>query len=359
MMRSLAFLVPGRLDTRTGGYEYDRQIIDGLRRRGWEVVVRTLDGSFPHPTAAALAHARDVLAALPRHHLVLIDGLALGAMPGLAAEAAPRLSLMALVHHPLAGETGLDAPTAARLKESERRALQCVRRIVVTSATTAAGLADYGVTSDRVVVVEPGTARSALSGGSGNGPTHFLCVASLSPRKGHEVLFRALARLRHRAWRLTCVGDPAREPAHVARLQTILREESLTDRVQLAGEADAAAIATHYDRADVFVLPTLYEGYGMVVAEALAHGLPVLSTPTGAIAELVRPGAGRLIDAGDIDGWTAALTEALEPAARDRWAEAARLVRDRLPTWEQSLDRMVAALATVGVEATAGGAASR
>jgi glycosyltransferase involved in cell wall biosynthesis len=353
-MRSLAFLIPGRLDTRTGGYEYDRQIIAGLRRRGWDVVVRGLDASFPHPTPEALAQAHAVLAELPERQTVLIDGVALGAMPDLAAAAAGRLRLVGLVHHPLAGETGLDRETASRLEDSERRALQHVHSVVVTSPRTAAGLAQYGVTPDRIAVVEPGTDRAPLARGSGPGPPQFLCVASLSPRKGHEVLFRALARLRDRAWLLTCVGDLEREPDVVATLRATLRAAAVADRVRLVGEADAHAIAEHYDRCDVFVLPTFYEGYGMVVAEALARGLPVLSTPTGAIAELVGADAGRLIAPGDVDGWAAALADVCDPAVRARLAEGARRVRNRLPTWEDALDRMVAVLTAGGRGASAG-----
>lgn len=343
-MRSLEFLIPGRLDTRTGGYEYDRRIIAGLRQRNWDIAVRTLDASFPHPTGEALAHVRAVLAGVPDQATVLVDGLALGAMPDAAGEAAARVRLVALVHHPLAGETGLDAATAAKLEDSERRALQHVDRVIVTSPGTAAGLARYGVTPERIAVVEPGTDRAPLASGSGNGPVKFLCVASLAPRKGHEILFRALARLRDRAWSLTCVGDCEREPDAVARLRNVLRDEGLDDRVHLAGEADATAIALHYDRCDVFVLPTFYEGYGMVVAEALARGLPVLSTPTGAIAELVGDDAGRLMEAGDVDGWTAALAEVLDPVVRTRLAEGARRVRDRLPTWDDAVGKMAAAL---------------
>jgi glycosyltransferase involved in cell wall biosynthesis len=269
-------------------------------------------------------------------------------MPDIAAEAAGRLRLVAIVHHPLAGETGLDLETAARLEDSERRALQHVQRVVVTSPMTAAALAHYGVTGDRIAVVEPGTDRAPLARGSGNGPPQFLCVASLSPRKGHEILFRALGRLRDRAWGLTCVGDSTSDPGRVAGLRSMLRAESLADRVIMAGEAKAPAIYRYYDGCEVFVLPTLYEGYGMAVAEALARGLPVLSTPTGAIAELVGADAGRLMAAGDVDGWIAALAEALDPMVRARWAEGARRIRDRLPTWEDALDRMVAALATTG-----------
>ncbi len=73
----------------------------------------------------------------------------------------------------------------------------------------------------------------------------------------------------------------------VARVRAQVGEAGLEDRVSLVGDLGEAALAEQYDRADLFVLATLYEGYGMAVAEALARGLPVVSTATGAIADLV------------------------------------------------------------------------
>lgn len=342
--RALVFLIPGRLETRTGGYEYDRRIIDGLRARAWKVEVRALDDSFPQPTDEALAHARRVLAGIPDSMTVLVDGLALGAMPDVARGEARRLRLVGLVHHPLAGESGIDRATADRLAASERLALEQVRQVVVTSEGTAAALSSYGVGPERIAVVEPGTDRAPLARGAADGPIQLLCVGSLSPRKGHEILIRALARLRDRAWSLTCVGGAVRNSDSAARLRALLHAEQLVDRVHLVGEADSAAIAGYYDRSDLFVLATLYEGYGMVVAEALARGLPVLSTPTGAIAELVGTDAGRLIAPGDIDGWTEALAAMFDPTVRARAAEGARRVRLRLPTWDMAIDKMAEAL---------------
>ena len=115
----------------------------------------------------------------------------------------------------------------------------------------------------------------------------LLCVATLIPRKGHDLLFRALASIPHRNWRLICAGSTERDPATVERLRAQLEADGIDDRVELVGDLDAARLAVQYDRADVFVLPTLHEGYGMAVAEALARGLPVVSTATGAIKELV------------------------------------------------------------------------
>ena len=351
---ALTVVIPGDLDARTGGYGYDRRIIDGLRQRGWRVDVQRLDDSFPLPTPAARAQASGVLAAIPSGSTVVVDGLAFGALPDEAEREAARLRIIALVHHPLAAETGLDPALAAALDVSERRALAASRSVVVTSRATADRLADYGVTADRITVVEPGTDRAPLARGSSlksrvsglSGEVALLCVATLTPRKGYDLLLQALAAVPHRHWTLTCAGSLDRDAATVARVRALLRAESLEDRVVLAGEMDEATLATYYDRADLFVLPTLYEGYGMAVAEALARGLPVVSTATGAIADLVGADAGIVVPPGDLAALTDALSRVLGDAElRARFAAGARRVRDRLPTWDDAAAAMAQALA--------------
>ena len=357
---ALYVVIPGDLEVRTGGYGYDRRIIAGLRDRGWRVDLRPLDGSFPTPTPAARAHAAQVLAGLPDGSTVLVDGLGLGALPAEVEREAPRLTIVALVHHPLAAETGLDPALAAALEISERRALAAVRAVVVTSRATAARLADYGVGADRIAVVEPGTDPAPLARGSAvtgepkaPGPqpctVALLCVATLTPRKGYELLLRALAAVPHRNWRLTCAGSLDRDPPTVARVHAQIRDSGFEDRVSLMGDLDAAAVAAQYDRADVFVLPTLYEGYGMAVAEALARGLPVVSTATGAIPELVGGEAGVVVAPGDLTALTEALSRVIgDTDLRAQLAEGARRRRQQLPTWAAAAAAMAAALERAG-----------
>ena len=344
-MRSVVLVVPGRLDTPTGGYVYDRQMAEGLRRRGWSVEVRELDNSFPRPTAAALTHAAQVLGGLETGSRVLVDGLALGAMPEVIERETGRLAIAALVHLPLAADAGIDQETAARFEKSERRALAAAALVIVTGRTTIPMLARYAIPSDRIVLVEPGTVRAAVARGSGGTTIELLSVATLNAGKGHEMLIEALGKIPQRGWHLTCAGSVTRDPATAGRVRDAIGRLALEDRVTLAGELDAEALNEHYDRADVFVLATLQETYGMAVAEALARGLPVVSTTTGAIPDLVGDDAGLLVRPGD----TIALTDALERIVGDRLlrarlAEGARRVRDRLPTWEQAAARMTEAL---------------
>jgi glycosyltransferase involved in cell wall biosynthesis len=343
--RSLEFLIPGDLDCATGGYGYDRKIIAGLRELGWRVNVRALDATFPHPSPAALAHAHRTLEQLADGALVLIDGLAAGAMPKMLHAHATRLRLVGLVHHPLDREGGLDADQAKMLADSERQSLQAMRHVVVTSNATRRTLADYAADLARVSVVEPGTDPAPVSRSEYAGPLRLLCVATVTARKGHDVLAAALAPFKDKAWRLTCVGSLDRSPESVRQLRQQLAQSGLDSRVTLTGEVDEATLARCYQEADLFVMPTRYEGYGMAVAEALAHGLPVIGSSVGAIPELVGAGAGLLVAPGDVNALSSALSRVLrQPQLLARFAAGAARVRNRLPSWASASASMASVL---------------
>lgn len=352
--RRLTFVVPGRLDTRTGGYGYDRRLIAGLRALGWIVDVRELHDGFPFPSAAALEDAARVLRDIASGTMVIVDGLALGAMPGVVEPHADRLTVVALVHHPLALETGLDASAATALRVSEWRALRVARAVIVTSRATADLLDGYDVPASRIVVAEPGTDPAPVAAGPIGGEClRLLTVATVVPRKGHETLVQALATLRHHRWRLTCVGSLTRHPDTVRRLTRQIDTMDLRDHIFLAGELDDADLAACYAAADLFVLPTFYEGYGMAVAEALAHGLPVIATATGGIDDLIgTDGAGLIVPPGDAVALAAALARVMDDASLlSGLREGALRTRQRLPGWERTAARVSDAL--VGVIADA------
>jgi glycosyltransferase involved in cell wall biosynthesis len=340
--RSVVFLVPGRLDTRTGGYEYDRRIVNGLRDRGWTVAVRALDDSFPEPPASALDEADAVLAAIPDDTIVMIDGLACSAMPGPVERHASRLAIVPIVHALIASEVGIDAAAAARRAEGERRALGKAHAIVVAGPALVEPLVQMGIDPQRIAVVRPGTDPAPLARGSrSDAALHLVMVATINPGKGHEILFRALSMLRDRSWRLTCAGSLDRHPDSALRLRALLVELSLDSRVTLAGELGPGDISALYDGADVFVLPTLSETHPLVIGEALARGLPIVSTCVGAIPALVGTGdeaAGLLVAAGNADLFADALARVIDDGSlRARLAENARRKRDSLRTWEQAV----------------------
>lgn len=337
-MVSLAatFAIPGSLDTPTGGYAYDRRVIAELRRLGWRIDVLDLGEGFPDPSPRVRAAALDALARLDGQGPVVIDGLALGVMPEAAAVLGARRRAVALVHHPLAFETGLDPARAAALHASERAALAPVARVIVTSASTAELLvAQYGVGRERIAVAPPGTDRAPRAKGSADGRVNLLAVGSLVPRKGYDVLLAALAPLRELEWHLTVVGDRTRSPTTAQALDEQVDKLNLRERVVFAGALGAEALGERYAAADLFVLASRFEGYGMAFAEALVRGLPVIATTGGAIASTVPPGTGLLVPADDVPALTAALAVGIADASQRRqWAETAWAAGRSLPTWE-------------------------
>jgi glycosyltransferase involved in cell wall biosynthesis len=354
-VNAIDLVVPGDIDTPTGGYIYDREILAGLRALGWRTAVHSLDASFPQPTPAAQRAARATFAAIPDGSLVVIDGLALPGLERVLGDEAKRLRLVALVHHPVALETGLDADTARRFEDAERRALALVRRVITTSQWTARALARYDVPIGALRVVEPGVDRRTMQGSTDPrgaepaAPQHeslnLLCVATLTPRKGHALLFEALGELRERRWHLNCAGSLLRDPAHVATLERQLDRLRLTNRVSLLGDLAADALERQYERADLFVLPSYLEGYGMALAEAAAHGLPIVSTTAGAIPETVPAAASVLVPPGDSRALVKALASVLDdPEKRATLAANARAASASLPTWSSAAAKFAAAL---------------
>ena len=355
---TLILLVPGDLETQTGGYIYDRRIVYGLGRLGWHVEVHSLDASFPQPTAPALGQARSLLAGIRDGRIVVIDSLALGGLSGLLEAEAERLCLVALIHHPVDLETGLDAGTARNFRVSERTSLTFVRRVVVTSQWTSRKLDEYGVGPDRIRVVTPGV--DAVSGRperqeartyppnrdeAGETSLNLLCVATLTPRKGHDVLFDALALLGERPWHLHCVGSLTRDPGTADRLRRQIDRLGLGPRISLLGEVDRAELERQYARCDLFVLASHLEGYGMALAEALARGIPVVSTLAGAIPETVPANASVLVSPADDRALAEALAKLMDdPAARQQLASNALAARKMLPTWSQASRQFAAAL---------------
>jgi glycosyltransferase involved in cell wall biosynthesis len=346
VVNRVAFAVPGDLATPTGGYAYDRRMIGELHQLGWQVNVVDLGEGFPHASAAQKEIARVRLFAVPGGCPIVVDGLAFGVLPEVAHALRQRNPLVALVHHPLALETGLPPEAAADFWASERAALAAARRVVATSASTARLLsADFGVAAERISIAPPGTDRAPPAQGKSDGIVRLLSVGSIVPRKGFDVLIAALAKVADLPWRLTIAGDRGRDPATSARLAADITCFKLAGRVDCRGALPAEELAVLYQRADVFVLASRFEGYGMAFAEAIAHGLPVIGTTAGAIADTVPAGAGVLVPPDDVAALAAALRRLIESPDERRWLAAqACAAAATLPVWPDSARIFAAAI---------------
>jgi glycosyltransferase involved in cell wall biosynthesis len=326
------FAYPGDIDTPTGGYHYDRRLIDELRSIGVRVETVALPHCSVAPNQKILASVQQILAAIPDQAIVVIDGLAFGVLDEMAVAEAKRLRLVALCHHPLALETGLDEPERRALMVSERRALSCALATVVTSAHTRQILIDqFAVPAARIIVALPGTDRVPFASCDGD-PIRLLTVASLTRRKAHDVIIDALAPLKSISWQSRFVGGKDFDPAWAAGLEKRVNLLGLSPRIQFVGSVENTQV--EYQQADVFVLPSRFEGYGMVFAEALAAGLPVLAARSGAVPDVVPETAGLLVAPDDTQALTEALRQILtSEALRRRLQAGARQVAATLPTW--------------------------
>ncbi|MFD8498545.1 glycosyltransferase family 4 protein [Amycolatopsis sp. NPDC059657] len=329
-------VLPGDVDdpaAPSGGNVYDRRVCARL-----DVRETAIPGTWPRPDTQARAQLADALAAFPDGAVVLLDGLVACGVPEIVGPAAARLRLAVLVHLALADETGLEPSLAAELDRKEREVLRAASAVIATSPAAARQLeSHHGL--GKVHVVTPGVDPAPLARGT-DGVSRLLCVASVTPRKGHDVLVEALAALADLPWRCVCVG-PLRETAHTERVRELIARHGLGDRVELTGPLTGKPLDDAYAAADLFVLPSHAETYGMVVTEALARGIPVLASAVpdalGDGGVLVPPGA----LTSELRRW---LTDGDH---RDDLRAKARRRRAELSTWDESARELGEVLATL------------
>jgi glycosyltransferase involved in cell wall biosynthesis len=316
---------------------YDVRVAAALQALGREVSV--------HETSAESLD--DVLTGLPAGSTVVVDGMVGSVAPDALTAAEDRLRLVVLVHLPV----GLPLPGSPgpEAEVPEARALAAAAAVVCTSRWTRDWLASaYDLPGDRLHIVTPGTDKGTLAEGSRSGH-RLLSVGSITPVKGHDVLVAALTSLADLTWTWTLVGASV-DPDHATALWSTLHGAGLDDRVTLAGALTGPALSAAYAAADLVVLPSRHETYGMVASEALARGVPVLASDVGGVREaLGTPLPGLLVPADDPGALAAALRSWLTDAAVRR-ALRARAVdrRGSLDGWDRTATELAAVLESVG-----------
>ncbi|MFK7868615.1 MAG: glycosyltransferase family 4 protein [Roseobacter sp.] len=345
-LRRAAFAIPGDIATPTGGYIYERRLLQGLRAQGRDVQHLALGASFPDPSPADMQDAIAQLQALDAGRVVILDGF-VSATLDTAAVRGLQVPSLAMVHHPLALETGLSSERRDHLYRTERANLAHVDHVLVPSPATAAILTgSYDVAPERITIARPGTDRPTRPSAPATPPL-ILSVGIQHPRKGHDVLLQALARLTDLEWTAVIAGK-VYDAAHSRDLVSLHRDLGLGARVRLAGYVPDAELSALYARASVFALATRYEGYGLVFDEALAHGLPIVSCNVGAVPDTVPAAAGHLVAPDCVEDLAEALGALLSDAdAYGACAYAAREAGQQLPGWAdtaqavgQVLDRL-------------------
>nr|WP_247740516.1 MULTISPECIES: glycosyltransferase family 4 protein [unclassified Paracoccus (in: a-proteobacteria)] len=331
----------------TGGYLYEKRLLSGLRELGHDMQHLELPASFPDAGPDDMACAVGMLRSLDPARPLILDGLVSGAIDpsGLATVRAP---VIAMVHHPLAEESGLSAARRAQLLQTERENLRLSRHVLVPSPHTRRILIDrYDVPPAKITVARPGVDKTRLPRAPVSPPL-ILSVGILHPRKGHDVLIAALTRIAHLDWQAVIVGNPW-DRSHAAALQDMVNASPVAARIQLAGRVDDTRLRRLYARASVFALATRYEGYGIVFDEALLNGLPVVSCDTGAVPETLPTGTRLLTPTDDPAAFAAALDRILSDGAlRERLTLAAEAAGQALPDWRDTAttaSKVIAAVA--------------
>lgn len=331
----LAFAVPGDITTVTGGYIYDRRLLNGLRAHGHDVQHIALPASYPNPSPQDNARTLEQLCVVDGDTPLIVDGLAYGAMPtsDLAQINAP---LVALIHHPLAKENGLSAVDRERLYQTERDNLALARHVLVPSPHTAAILgSDYNVPREKLTIIRPGTDRP-IGAPVKVDPPLILSVGIQAPRKGHDVLLKALAQITDVTWQAVIVGSE-HDHGHAQYLQLLQTDLGLGDRVLFTGQVSQERLSELYQQASIFALATRYEGYGIVFDEAQAHGLPIVSCATGAVPDTVPLDAGILVPTdAPLDFAVALRSLILDNEKRDALTKGACLASQSFPSWNDA-----------------------
>jgi glycosyltransferase involved in cell wall biosynthesis len=316
----------------SGGNRYDQRVCAGLVAAGWDVRIAPVGGS---PGAA--------LAAVPDGEVVLLDGLVASPAAAAVVPHARRLRLVVLVHMPVTA--------AAR---SEREVLGAAARVVTTSDWTRRDLLTrYGLRPEAVDVARPGVDPAPVAPGTPGGGA-LLCVAPIAAHKGQDVLVSALAEVADLDWQCICAGAREREPGFAAGVADQATALGIGERLRFAGVLTGAALDDAYAGADLLVVPSRAETYGIVVTEALARAIPVVAAAVGGVREAFGRAAdgalpGALVSPDDPDALAGALRAWLtDSATRDCWRAAARQRRTTLDGWDTTVRLLAAALTRAG-----------
>ena len=350
--KKLVYALPKDYARTTGGFIYNERLVGELTKLGWDVARLDLPTGFPTPSADAKRRTAECFAALPEGALVLSDQLCLSVLPDLVRSQRRRMKLVIIVHHPLALE-GYDLEAPGGLMHLEAGSLRNAALVIATSATTSRTLiSEYAIDAGRIVVAPPGTDPQTPAVGNPGQTAKVLSVGAVVPRKGHDLLVRALADISDLAWQAVIVGNLTRAPRHVSMLRQLISSLSLGSRLELAGELTTCEVESEWSSADVFVSASRHEGFGMAVSEAMARGLPVVTTHAGAVGDRLSAETCCVVPSGDAEALARALRRVLaDTSFRARLRDAARSYSLGQPGWDHTariVDSRLGLLAPAG-----------
>lgn len=217
-------------------------------------------------------------------------------------------------HYDYYRSTDTEGPRKRWVRFKERCYFAFANHIVANSNFTKSEIISFGVSPEKITVVHPGISVEDFKVYEKKATPHInlFYVGHCRPRKGLNYLVEALGRLKQDRFHLDVVGRLEDESFYEMVLKRV-KELNLTGKVSFHGRVDQDTLSRLYSQADIFVYPSLWEGFGIVFLEAMYYCLPIISSNVSAIPELVRHGEnGLLIPPGDVEALSRAIKQLME-----------------------------------------------
>ena len=337
-MKHLHFLIPGDINTLTGGYVYDKTIIGGLRKIGYRVTVHQLAPDFPFPASESLIQCSKLIGSIPEGQPILIDSLIFSPIGEILSDLNGKNPVIAIIHLPLSRNPNFSRIVQEKLAGLEKKALNYAQKIVAVSEFTKQLLTGYGTEPSDIQVICPGVFSVPRKLNFPELPEKLLTVGSYLPGKGQLVLVQALAQLKHLSWSLTMYGIKDFDPAYVQSIIQFIESENISDRIFINSPISGKELNTSYLNADLFLLPSYFENFCMSLNEALVHGLPVITTHAGGIPYSVPHHMGLFTEPGNVGDLTEAIRSVLiDPLLYRKLYTNASHYYKTANTWENSI----------------------
>lgn len=337
---NIHFMAPGEIETLSGGQVYNSHILAGLEALGYNITMHYLGDDFPFPDELTIAKCKAIFKILPQGEPVIIDSLALGSLLPVLMEFYGKNPYIALLHLPFAFNEDIHPNQRDILAQQEKSVLAVTSAIVATSTYTSKIIANWLKLSPPVYIIPPGVEVNKRKFYWPPYPKRFICVSNYMPNKGQYILIKALTSLKHLNWQLYCFGHKNINPRYVDSLNSVVEKYSLHDKVFINEALTGNKLEEAYLDSDICVLPSYFETYGMVLTEALAHGIPVIASSGGGIRDTVPISMGLFFKPGDISE----LQSVIRTILADSWlyqrlcAETATYFK-QANTWQQSVKK--------------------
>ena len=341
-MNEFILAFPGQLTTKTGGYYYLSRILQELPKFGWTGTPLSLGNGFPTPSLEVLANAEKLIRSSLSNIPILADCLAWGTMNQCAQQLSGSHKIIPLVHHPLCLETGLSKAESKNLFNKEKLVLSVSQKIVTTSPDTSDCLQElFLVPKSKITIAVPGTDSANLAKGRYDNKIGLISVGSVTPRKGYDRLISSLKLLEHLSWHLDIVGDLTLDSKYANSIIKQIKQLNLNHKITVHGALSKADLDKLYFQSDIFVLATLYEGYGMAFTEAMIRGIPIVTTGEGAVISTVSKEAGFVVGTTDLPQFTSTLSTLITNSSlREKYQIGAIKTGKKLPSWNDTAEKI-------------------